>query len=338
MLFRLSAIAVALITPVVQAATSDYYDYDHPELWKNMPNSACDGQKNSPVNVVDIDCTSYEDYIMDNGDCTFADMNAVVTKNGVNMLYKDDSSCTKPSFYIPGIEDKYTGYNIHIHLSSEHTIDGGFFAAEMHMVHLRADGKRASVVGTMIEPDRVADNGVFESFLDSWISARNSVECGSCSYDDKVNRGYDSDDMHPYKMLETSSFYHYDGGLTTPGCDEIVWWNLAVKPMSISVKQFSILSDIILNTKIEKDGECKKITVASKSGSTSRPTQPLNGRIIQKICPTNYGTGGDTERVGGNASDKGVMDKTGDDSAAVSATVGIGAVTFAAAMAMGQMM
>ncbi len=266
---------------------------------------------------------------MQHGTCTFGDMIPVITNNGVNLVYKDGVTCEKPNFLIPGIEDTYTHYNAHIHLSSEHTIDGLYYAAEMHMVHLRADGQRAAVVGTMIEPDRVTDNPVFEVFLNYWKKARKDVDCGECDVDTSLFST--TEDMHPYKMLETNSFFHYDGGLTTPPCSEIVWWNLAAEPMSVSVRQFAELSDIILNTKTLQKGECKKITVASKSGSTSRPPQPLFGRVVDKICPTTMEPHSHSGMEGEHS-----HDVEEEESSASATTMAVGALSFAAVVA-GQM-
>lgn len=59
--------------------------------------------------------------------------------------------------------------------------------------------------------------------------------------------------------------------------------------MDISVRQFNDLADMILNTHVEKEnGQCNKITIANKAGSTSRPVQNLNGRNIDKICPSHF--------------------------------------------------
>jgi Carbonic anhydrase len=93
--------------------------------------------------------------------------------------------------------------------------------------------------------------------------------------------------------MEGKDFYHYDGGLTTPGCDEIIWWNFNTEPWNISVRQFNIMVDIVLKYKPalgepDADGlaQCadKPQTNASSGGSTSRPPQPLNGRKVLKVC------------------------------------------------------
>jgi carbonic anhydrase len=214
-------------------------------------------------------------------------------KNGVQFELNKDATCTPSNVIIPGIDDTFHFAQFHIHLSSEHTIDDQFFSAELpHMVHLNSDNSRAAVIGTMVEPSRVTDNPVFEPYLQAFRVARAAVECESCLSNEIAaanpkSPGSDND-VHPYKLVEGNTFYHYDGGLTTPLCDEIVWWNLADTVMDISVRQFNDLADMILNTHVvkEDDWQCKKITVANKAGSTSRPVQQLNGRKIDRICPS----------------------------------------------------
>lgn len=247
-------------------------------------------------------------------------------KNGVQIGISDDSTCTPSNVVIPGIEDVFHFAQFHIHLSSEHTIDDEFFSAELHMVHLNEGMTRAAVVGTMIEPSRVSDNPVFEPYLQSFRAARAEIECSDCLKDEVAGTAMpgSDNDIHPYKLVEGNTFYHYDGGLTTPTCDEIVWWNLSDSVMDISVRQFNDLADIILNTHHDVNGECKRMTVANKAGSTSRPVQKLNGRKVDRICPRSM--------FGG---DKPVGPDTGEEeSSATSAVVGVaGAVSLAAAVA-----
>jgi Eukaryotic-type carbonic anhydrase len=85
---------------------------------------------------------------------------------------------------------------------------------------------------------------------------------------------------------EGSTYYNYDGGLTTPPCSEVVEWNVADKPLSISIAQYNDLSSLILNY-VAAD-TCEEGTIASPSGSTSRPVQDLNGRNVSRICPVDF--------------------------------------------------
>mmetsp|Transcript_18419 Transcript_18419/g.27304 ORF Transcript_18419/g.27304 Transcript_18419/m.27304 type:complete len:331 (+) Transcript_18419:54-1046(+) len=326
MLFRSAAAVIALFAASAQAAGSLDYDYEDFRAWNDFTGSACNGLKNSPVAVKTTECTRYEDYAMTHGDCKFSSTKTSILKNGVQIGISDDSTCTPSNVVIPGIEDVFHFAQFHIHLSSEHTIDDEFFSAELHMVHLNEGMTRAAVVGTMIEPSRVSDNPVFEPYLQSFRAARAEIECSDCLKDEVAGTAMpgSDNDIHPYKLVEGNTFYHYDGGLTTPTCDEIVWWNLSDSVMDISVRQFNDLADIILNTHHDVNGECKRMTVANKAGSTSRPVQKLNGRKVDRICPRSM--------FGG---DKPVGPDTGEgESSATSAVVGVaGAVSLAAAVA-----
>ena len=229
------------------------------------------------------------------------DMDFVINKNGVQMNLKEDLTCQAPFFRIPYSEitgnpnegdflggATYVLIQTHIHLSSEHTIDGKHSGAELHMVHVNGDGTRYSVLGTMIRPVLPCDNPDFEHFLKRWSDVR--AETG-CDCTDHYTFDPDEDfKLDVYANMEGKDFYHYDGGLTTPGCNEVVWWNFNTEPWSVSVKQFQYMADIILKYKA-KEGEAgnetcatKPYTNASKGGSTSRPPQPLNGRKVTKVC------------------------------------------------------
>jgi len=306
MLFRTAAATIALFAASAQAAGSNTYDYDHVDTWNAEfagDKGSCNGRKQSPIALETMDCTLYANYELNQGDCTMDDMDFIINKNGVQMNWKSDLSCNKPFFRIPfaeitGNSDEamfnggatYVHAQTHIHLSSEHTIDGKYFGAELHMVHLNADSTRASVLGTMIKPTLPFDNPTFEHFLERWSLVRKEAGCDCTdhySFDPPTNHKLDV-----YENMEGKDFYHYDGGLTTPTCDEIVWWNFNTEPWQISVRQFNIMADIILKYKpLETDDitnatQCAATpqTNASKGGSTSRPPQALNGREVMKVC------------------------------------------------------
>lgn len=338
MMFRLASLA-AILSSALRTATVDaaagVYNYDETHIWDQvepLASNECGGSSNSPIAIDDSGCTDEHNYVMVDGTCTFAHMTSKITNNGVWLGITEGANCEAPHFFLPGTGEKFTFAQLHIHLSSEHTIDGNYYAAELHMVHVGAT--RYSVVGTMIQPDKPDDNAAFGPYIDSWKDARFAMESKcpagkSC----KLDKGYvtgnnllypGANNMKPYDLLETDSFYHYFGGLTTPPCTQAVYWNLADKPMKISVRQFAVMSEIILKT-LDPEAGCEKVlTVASKTGSTSRPPQPLNGRTVKKMCP------------GGKAPPS--TNTTEPVSAAVGSTSAytVGALSFTAAMAAGQ--
>jgi hypothetical protein len=96
----------------------------------------------------------------------------------------------------------------------------------------------------------------------------------------------------PYNLLpDGATFYFYDGGLTTPPCSEVVWWNVADKPILITPAQYSQLITLILN--YIDPSNCQLGTFAGPAGSTSRPVQELHGRTVKRICPAGFGSGED---------------------------------------------
>jgi carbonic anhydrase len=189
----------------------------------------------------------------------------------------------------------YTAAQFHIHSSSEHLLDGTAAEAELHIVHLQNgsgfdtideliaglplglgglldDGSRAaSVVGMFIARDGRNENEAFENLLKGLEAVGCGVKEGAVGASVTT-----SDPFSPYDFVPSESCYiNYDGGLTTPTCDEIVEWNLATTPMKISNGQMNRLLNLINN--------CPKSN--SWNGSTSRPVQPRNGRTLNEICP-----------------------------------------------------
>ena len=77
--------------------------------------------------------------------------------------------------------------------------------------------------------------------------------------------------------------YFYSGSLTTPPCSEIVTWNVVDQPISISVREYTAITNLILD--YVNPETCIPASISSPSGYTARPTQPLNGRKVLRKCP-----------------------------------------------------
>jgi carbonic anhydrase len=235
-----------------------------------------------------------------------------LTNTGVKASYPSEDICERPQVEIPGIPGVYEALQFHIHTSSEHTIDGKFFGAELHTVHGEIGGGRYAVVGMMIHPNADENNELFDALLDGW-QTKYDANVDSCvgfesgseteTAPDSIPIVPDAGDrkllkeqrdlqqppqaFSPYLLIpEGSTFYHYDGGLTTPPCSEVVWWNLADKAVSITPGQYSRLSEYVLG--FTDPSTCHSGTNAGSAGSTSRPIQPLNGRTVERICPVNF--------------------------------------------------
>src|SRR5687767_15804017 len=84
-----------------------------------------------------------------------------LTPTGMKADFPGIQQCEHPTVQIPGIEGTYRALQFHIHTSTEHTIDGQFFGAELHVVHQDIDGKRYAVVGMMIQASADSPNEIF---------------------------------------------------------------------------------------------------------------------------------------------------------------------------------
>jgi carbonic anhydrase len=239
------------------------------------------------------------------GTCTFNDMFYELTNTGVKASFP--ATCENPKVKIPGLDGLYQALQFHIHTSSEHTINNEFFGAELHIVHQKVDGDRYAVVGMMIDPTADEPNENFGTLLSEWGSVFANQDAGCAiqrsgrerqrqrvmlqePQDPRELQG--TGVFNPYALLpEGVTYYYYDGGLTTPPCSQVVWWNLADAPVKITPGQYWQLTNQILN--FVDPSTCQLATNAGPAGSTSRPVQPLNGRSVERVCPAGFGVGTD---------------------------------------------
>lgn len=199
--------------------------------------------------------------------------------------------CGVNTLEIPGVDGIFVAENILVHTSSEHTIDGELHGAEFQVVHKAIDAERYAIVSFIIDPTAARGNDFFDLLLSEWVKVPTKVDaaCAMGSFLSDVRDVFISvqeafQAFNVYDFVEGSAFYHYGGSWTTPPCSEVVWWNVAENPVRISVAQYQTLSTLIRNYRSLQS--CELDTIASPSGSTSRPVQPLNMRQVDKICPT----------------------------------------------------
>jgi Eukaryotic-type carbonic anhydrase len=186
------------------------------------------------------------------------------------------------------LEGVYEAVQFHTHIGSEHVIGGQRYGAELHIVHKEQGGNRFAVVGIMLNGDGAVDNPTFGRLLDKWSAVEKKVaaDCAGQQLPTK-NRPFVSDStFNVYDLVPLgSSFYHYDGSLTTPPCSEVVWWNVADTPLTISPTQYDRL--VKMTTAYTDPKTCELTTAASPlDGTTNRPiAQDISGRKVKRICP-----------------------------------------------------
>jgi carbonic anhydrase len=198
---------------------------------------------------------------------------------------------------IPNIPNgEFEALQFHIHLGSDHALDGKRYSADFHLVHRQLNGTRLAVLDLFLEPAPagVTGNAAFTSLINGWqsVDARNAASCRTpnrtrnliAPVNQNLRQAQATFDV--YGMVPASfSTYYYQGSLTTPPCSEIVNWNVVDKPVLVAQKDFDAISNFILNFVGEN---CTSRTIAF-GNKTARPIQARNGRTVTRKCPKGVG-------------------------------------------------
>lgn len=131
----------------------------------------------------------------------------------------------------------------HVHLPSEHTLNGDHYPLEIHLVHKNGENELA-VVGVMVEEGAPLEG--FDAVLDA---------IGEPNTTNPVKGAFDPASLLPHQR----DMFKYEGSLTTPPCTEGVAWHVMTEPITMSKAQIEALKSHIHE-------------------ANNRPLQPSNGR------------------------------------------------------------
>lgn len=247
----------------------------------------CNGDHNSPVDIVesavelnsDLKNLKMEGYDVAEGDMHLAESSIDTWEN--NHLRVD---MTTTNQFISGADlgQSYFLAQFHFHwgdsdsVGSEHTRNGMHYIAEGHLVHVRTDFADISMAAQSNEPDALAVVGFFFEYGEaSTVLAKLLADVPSQlpENDTAVNIRHEVLDLLNLLELEkgeVSNYYTYNGGLTTPSCNEIVKWTVMQDPVSMSHDQMNFLRNL-------KSSDGASLDYL---GNTYRFTQDLAGRTV----------------------------------------------------------
>lgn len=237
--------------PAAEASASDdssaswsYAGDDGPDSWGDV-SPACSVGSSSSESPIDLD-----------GDLAQADAAAtpVVTWYTSTAFEVEDTGHTIEAESSDDQSNRvqhngvtYYLEQFHFHVSSEHTIDGEHFAAELHLVH-ESEDEQLLVIGVLLEVG--AENTSLTELLGA--AAALSPEGESVELNSPIN-------VATLLPADRTSV-QYDGSLTTPPCSEGVTWNVILEPLTVSEDQLAQLT--------------------AAYADNHRPIQPLNGREL----------------------------------------------------------
>ncbi|XP_006799631.1 carbonic anhydrase 4a [Neolamprologus brichardi] len=243
-----------------------------PEKWTHV-NSACGGQKQSPINIVTRK-TFKDDRLTP---LKFQNYQEIFTSTIINNGHSAQVQIPTVSTISHGdLPDEYKAVQFHLHWGanggpgSEHTIDGEQYPMELHIVHMK---KAYSDLTTALrDTEGVAVLGFFYELSSS--SNRKYERIISALQNIQATNGNTSLSSISLAQLIPSeknltAYYRYKGSLTTPGCTESVIWTLFENPIPLSKEQLQAFSKLQFN-----DGQ--------QMTGNFRPVQPLNGRKVYR--------------------------------------------------------
>lgn len=250
------------------------WSYSNVNSWSTVHATNCGGSSQSPINLD----TSVTQYLASLAADPFVFTNFHKT-TGVTWTLTNDghgakvtlTGDTKLDVSGASLENTHRVEQFHFHWGSvntqgsEHTLDGAQYPMELHIVTYNtkyADFSTAAgnsdglaVLGFFFEIS-ASDNSVLASLVTSLSSVTTSAQTTSAT-------PFALDTLIP----SSASFFRYQGGLTTPTCDEVVTWSVFRETIKISSTQlaaFRALQDSS-NNAIEDN---------------YRPVQALNSRTI----------------------------------------------------------
>lgn len=257
---------------------------DGPSSWQNMASYAeCGNQKQSPIDI----STQHIRYLQGSAKHSqplqlqhyFTNpLKIILTNNGWFVEMKIHGR--HPTITGGGLGDKFRFHNIHFHWGSssgsgsEHTVNGGSYPLEMHLVHynMRYSGisdalasgttDALAVIGVLFHITE-EDNPQFAELIDSLAF---------------VQKPHSKSEIPPVFSIgsllphNTSHSYRYSGSLTTPSCNQVVLWTVFNQTMGISETQMNKCRSVY-------DGHGQNMV------DNYRPTQPLNNRSVYHVDP-----------------------------------------------------
>lgn len=246
--------------------TADPCGIDH---WGTVSSTCSSGHSQSPINIAGAtpnhELLAPVFHATDDGCSDWKQYSSTSTFS----IDTHDTSCEH--LYLEYDDEDFILQEMHFHSPSEHTIAGGHFSAEAHLVHESA-AHHILVIGLFLEVSAASAITPFNnSFLDKlWKAGGSNVTQGLTSYP--------HDTAHPLSpygdfLPGNPAHFVYEGSLTSPPCTEGVKWLVYTDPVPIS-------QDDLETIRAATGANANSVT--STHGNTNRyPVQDLYDRKVE---------------------------------------------------------
>ena len=251
-MYRRFLLRLILVMVVVVAGASVALAQEHGEVhweyegdagaehWGELSEEweACSlGNAQSPIDIANATPVDLKNIEVNYGDTA---LNIFNNGHTIQVNYDEGSGI----FYN---EIEYDLLQFHFHHPSEHMIDGQLADMEIHFVHASETGNLAVIGVLLMSTDETNNNyaTVFD-YLPAEEGEPEAMEGMSVSA--------------AALLPEGSTFYTYNGSLTTPPCTQVVRWLVMTEPVTLSSDQIAAFGAIY--------------------NLNARPVQPLNDRDL----------------------------------------------------------
>ena len=132
----------------------------------------------------------------------------------------------------------YEAAQFHFHAPSEHTVNGKQYDLCIHTVNVLTsansdNGRQYAVLGYLFEKDDYAPDMPWLAKLIKDLPAA----------DGTVTTEFDWESFSAW-VPNRGSYWHYEGGLTTPGCGEVVNWHINQQIFKINPTQLAVFNNM----------------------------------------------------------------------------------------------
>jgi len=218
-------------------------DHSGPDHWQ----FSCKGDQQSPINIPTTGLTSTVFPAISLWNYQLQPARSVLTNNGhsVKLATEPAVPADTPLISGGGLPNSYKFAQIHFHWGaedskgSEHLVGDTQYPMEMHLVHYKA--VHDTIVDALGEGayDSLAVIGIFFEVSEQ----RNPALDLLLPYLAEIKAADSKTTVTPFPIssflwgADMTSFYRYNGSLTTPGCNEIVQWSVFKKPVPVTSEQ-----------------------------------------------------------------------------------------------------
>lgn len=203
----------------VAFAASGVFDYKQNGAdWGSLDgNSLCDdGRQQSPINLNDWYTKYSEELNIHLKPNTYIDETTAIIENKGDTIHVTTTQGEMDLTFDSGSYSEFKLAQFHVHAPSEHTVNSEHYDLEMHFVHTYMDGSLGAVIGVFFDQEEGGDgDNMFIDQLNAIWTGQGTVRNNQ-----QVNvEGF-------LDSLDMSSFWSYDGSLTTPPCTEGIKWSV----------------------------------------------------------------------------------------------------------------